>query len=458
MPLSLYSKTETVFLPDEYGGVKQGRLHIFLFGLPALMLALTFASCGEDRTYQYDEITRGNHRMVELMQAYYLWADEMNTDIDWKGYFGNGDTFFKKLITVKDDWSYCTIDSVVEDKFARGYFNHLNTYGMDFDVLADPTGATNRSFARVLYVASGSQADKAGLNRGDFISFIGQARISNSNVKNLVSGDTVNLTVNHLAYNVEEELLYWADTTEVVMGKSSYVEDYPYFVNEILDYRARRVAYLMITRLIPGPYETDSSSVKYRDDMDAIFAEYKAAGVNELIVDLRYCNHGEMEMAQRLASYIAAYRHDGEVFVTTMWRDDLSANNATYNYDISLTKGNALDLERVVFITGGYTTGAAEWMIHALQHTMGSDNVITVGEWTAGQNVMTAPIPTDFHMTLYPVVANVGDATGDNSYMKGLEPTFLNNEYEYVYMYEYGTFDEILFLDAIYILFNLGED
>jgi C-terminal processing protease CtpA/Prc len=441
-----------------YGGVKQGRLHHFTYCLSVLVLAMTFVSCGEDRTYQYDEITRGNHRIVELMQDYYLWADEMNTDIDWKGYFGNGDTFFKKLIAIKDDWSYCTIDSVVEDKFARGYFNHLNSYGMDFDVIADPTGATSRTFARVLFVATDSEADKAGITRGDFISFIGQARVSNSNVKYLVSGDTVNLTINHLAYDVEEELLYWEDTVDVVMGKSGHLEDYPYFVNEVFDFQSRRVAYLMDTRLIRGPYETDPSSVKYRDDMDSIFATYKALGVNELIVDLRFCNHGEMDMAQRLASYIAASKHNGEVFATTAWRDDLSANNTTNNYDLSLTNGNALELDRVVFITGGYTTGPAEWMIHSLQHTMGTGNVILIGEWTAGQNVMTVPVATDFHMTLYPVVANVGDATGDNDYPKGIEPTFLNNESSYVYLYEYGSLDEILLLDALYTLFNLGED
>ena len=379
---------------------------------------------------------------MELLQDYYLWPDELETDLDWKGYFGNGDTFFKKVISKTDPWSYCTIDSVVEDKFARGYFNHLNSYGMDFDVLTDPTGSTSRTFARVLYVASGSQADKAGLNRGDFISFIGQTRVSSSNVKNMVRGDTIQLTVNHLAYDAEEELLYWADTTEVVVGNSSYVEDYPFFVNEVFDYRSRRVAYLMVTRLIPGPYETDSSSVRYRNDMDAIFADYKSvgvnelaifadyksAGVNELIVDLRYCNHGEMDMAQRLASYIAAYNHDGEVLANSIWREDLSANNTSYKYDLSLTGGNALDLDRVVFITGPYTTGPAEWIIHGLQHTMGTDNVLTIGELTAGQNVLTTPIPTDFHMTLYPVVA----------YMSSL--------------------GEILLLDALYVLFELGEE
>ena len=122
------------------------------------------------------------------------------------------------------------------------------------------------------------------------------------------------------------------------------------------------------------------------------------------------------------------------------------------------TNGNALDLDRVVFITGGYTTGSAEWMIHSLQHTMGKENVILIGEWTAGQNVMTAPVATDFHMTLYPVVANVCDASGDNDYPKGIEPTFLNNESSYVYLYEYGSLDEILLLDALYTLFNLGEE
>ena len=70
-------------------------------GLTGLMV-----SCGEDRTYQYDELTKGNHSMVGILQESYLWVDQMKTDIDWKGYFGSGETFFKKLLYSKDSWSY----------------------------------------------------------------------------------------------------------------------------------------------------------------------------------------------------------------------------------------------------------------------------------------------------------------------------------------------------------------
>lgn len=422
-------------------------------GLTGLMV-----SCGEDRTYQYDELTKGNHSMVGILQESYLWADQMKTDIDWKGYFGSGETFFKKLLYSKDSWSYCTIDTVQADKFARGYFNHLNSYGMDFDVMTDPTGGTNRSYARVLYVATGSEADKAGVQRGDFISFINGNRVATSNASKMVSGDSITLTINHIEYNIEEELLYWADTTEVVLGKSSYVEDYPYFVTAAFNYQSRTIGYMMDTRLIAGPYEKDPQSVEYRDDMDSIFATFKSLGVNELIVDLRYCNRGEMSMVERLASYIAAYHHDGEAFLTSHWRDDLSSHNAEYNYDLSLTNGNALDLSRVTFITSRYTTGPAEWLIHGLQHTLGADNVHIIGLTTAGQNVMTSAVSTDFSMTLYPVVAYVGDATGDYDYSAGIAPTFEVDEASYVHMYNFGGFEEILFFDAVYSLFHSNQE
>ena len=414
-------------------------------------------SCGEDRTYQYDEITKGNRQIEELMGEYYLWTEQMNTDIGWKDYFGDGSKFFQKLLPNTDKWSYCTIDTIPQDKFERGYFNHLDTYGMDFDLMNDPTGTTTRQFARVLFVAFGSQADKAGLKRGDFISFVDGARVSSSTAKKLVSGDSLSLTVSHIDYNLEEELLFWADTTELKMGKSSYVENYPFYVNEVFDFLSRRVAYLMVTRLIEGPYETDPTSTKYLDDMDAIFAEYKAAGVNEFIVDLRYCNRGEIEMAQRLASYIAAYNHADEVFAKTIWRDDLSQNNMTYPYDLSLTHGNALDLDRVVFITSDYTRGVAEWLIRSLVCTMGADNIIIVGKQTAGQNVWTKGFPTEYSMTLYPAVAYVTDAEGEWDY-SSIVPTDYNDESTNVNMYEYGSLGEILLLKSLYDLFNLGEE
>ena len=434
--------------------MKVGWKHQFLLWLSVGMSAFLVASCGEDRTYQYEELTSGNRQMVEILRKNYLWADEIKTDFDWKGYFGSGDVFFKKLLSSQDRWSYCTIDTVKADMFERGYFNHYNSYGMDFDLIGDPTGATSRNYVRVLYVAQGSQAEKAGMKRGDFISYIGATRITNSNVRYIVNGDGISMTVNHLAYNAEEEQLYWADTTEVWMEKSAYVEDYPYFATKVFDFGISKIGYLMVTRLIAGPYEKDPASTLYRDDLDRYFSNFKSADIDHLIVDLRYCNHGEMEMAQRLASYVAAQKHDGEVWTTTRWREDLSQNNTEQCYDLALTNGHALDVNKVVFITGKYTTGAAEWLIQGLRHTLGSTNVITVGEKTAGQNVMTTPVATDFNMTLYPAVAYVGDAEGNHDYTALQTPTVSVKEMEYVYLNEYGTTEEILLQYALSALLN----
>ena len=125
-------------------------LFIFHFSL----FSILFVSCGEDRTHEYEEKTACDHWILSTMQENYLWGDSIKKDkLDWKDYFAKPGTFFSKLTAfapIADDYSWCEIDTLKEDYHVRGYFNHLDSYGIDFVVMTDPTGSTSRQFARVV--------------------------------------------------------------------------------------------------------------------------------------------------------------------------------------------------------------------------------------------------------------------------------------------------------------------
>jgi len=418
--------------------------HILIIAFSSLIF---FAACGEDRVYQYEELTANNKAILNLMEAYYLWADDIDTDLDWKEYFGDGDDFFDDLLVSNDDWSFATIDTVSSDPFARGHFNHLNSYGMDYSIITDPTNATSRYYMRVLMVEPGSPADDAGIKRNDYISHIDDSRVSSSS--SLESGTAKSITISHIEYDSIEEMLYWTDTTVVEMPASRYVEDYPFLNYSIINDESGKIAYIMVTRLTPGPIENDSLSTKYRDDMDKIFTSFKQQGATDLIVDLRYCNNGNIDMAQRLASYIAGDDSNGNKFITTFWNANNESNNSAVYFDTSLTNGNELNLSRVCFITSDYTTGAAEWMIHALQCELGESNVIIVGSQTSGQNVLTNAYETGYYVTINPAVAYVGDANGDYDYSDGIQPTETITESGFVYFYPFGDINENMVAAAI---------
>jgi C-terminal processing protease CtpA/Prc len=105
-------------------------------------------------------------------------------------------------------------------------------------------------------------------------------------------------------------------------------------------------------------------------------------------------------------------------------------------------------LGRVYVLTGDYTQGAAEWIIHSLQYSMGEDNVVVIGEKTAGQDVMTQGVGVKYHVHLFPVVAYVADGGGNHDFGK-ITPTIEIDEQDYISLGEYGTLDDILFNTAV---------
>lgn len=413
-------------------------------------------SCGEDRTYEYEEKTQHNQWIRTMMMDEYLWAEDIaEYEPAWKSYFAKPSEFVSQLAGKSghsDKWSYVEIDTLNADTHERGYFNHVESYGMDFLLMTDPTGQTTKQMLRVVTVYQGGPADRAGLLRGDFICTFNGNKLSSNNVSKLQKGVARTLEVRHLALN-EEVGFYWEDTVTVSLSASEYVEDVAYPVSTIVQADEKKVGYLMCTRLTAGPVEAAaaSKSSSYRNALDGIMAEMKSAGVTEMVLDLRLCNFGTLDMAQRLASYVVCPEALNGTFAKTFWNETYSANNQTIPYDTSVSN---LGLSRVYILTSSYTQGAAEWLIHALQHSMGEDNVILLGTATKGQNVMTQEVGSKFYVRLYPVVAYVADGAGDYNY-GSIQPTLEIDEFSFLSLDEYGSPDEALFNTALQHILGL---
>lgn len=430
----------------------------FLTHITFFFTLLLTVACGKDRTYEYEEKTQHNHWMQQMMLEQYLWADSL-TDFEpsWKDFFAEPDKFLATLTAKSqqgDKWSYVEIDTLADDSHPCGYFNHQNSYGMDFILMTDPTGQTTRQVLRVVTVYPGGPAERAGLRRNDYICSCNGYKLSSSNVKRLQSGAARQLEVRHVGVDEQEGSFYWADTTEVTLEASEYVEDVAFPVANVVEADGVTVGYVMCTRLVEYPIEQGSkrgSSPVYREAMDEAMQKMKSAGVEELVLDLRLCNFGTLEMAQRLASYVVNPNVRSGLFATTFWNEKCSANNVELPYDVSLDN---LGLSRLYILTSDRTQGAAEWLIHALRHSMGEENVITIGTATKGQNVMTEEVGDEYFVRLFPVVAYVGDGSGDYDY-GSIEPNYEVDEFSYLYLGDYGTLDEMLFFTAVQDMLGL---
>ena len=175
----------------------------FLTYIVAICGILMTFSCGEDRTWQYEEKTQHNHWMQDMMLDKYLWRDSLvNFEPEWKKFFGKPSEFLSTLTARSkqgDSWSYVEIDTLSEDSHKRGNYNHVNSYGFDFVLMNDPTGATTKQVFRVVTVYPGSPADRAGLVRNDFICSYNGNKLNSTNVSKLQSGVARSLEVRHIA-------------------------------------------------------------------------------------------------------------------------------------------------------------------------------------------------------------------------------------------------------------------
>ncbi len=429
-----------------------------IISLLTAAIILLSACKGEDRSHEYEELTAHSTWMLSVMQDHYLWGD-MLQEQNYKTYFQTGTKFFSTLtnsVSQKDSWSYCLVDSAITDPHTRGHFSHLDSYGIDYTIVTDPTKATSRSFARITYIVKDSPAYSIGLRRNSFISSIDGTKVTSSAASYLENGTSRQIEF-HTLDTLENGDYYWVDTVATTLPPSQHVIESAFPVAAITEQEGTKVAYLLATRLVPFPDESQTSGTQFQNDLDQKMQTILAAKPTEMILDLRLCNYGTIEMARRLASYIVPADRKDQTFLQTTWNSRYATNNTRYTYDSSLP---TLALNRIYTIMGNYTQGAAEWLIKALRQTLGADNVILVGVASKGQNVMTQFAASGYGHQLFPAVCYVTDASGDSS-QSSISPTNSVNENANTYwlsMHEYGNPEETLLRETLKLIFPQTED
>ena len=157
---------------------------------------------------------------------------------------------------------------------------------------------------------------------------------------------------------------------------------------------------LIVDRVLPGTstgylaYNSFSTPVGELQLADA-FKRFAAAGVTDLVVDLRYNGGGFIDIAAQLGYMVAGQaQSSGKVFETLFYNDKRSADNIRVGFESTITRffGNnarageplsALNLLRVFVLTTGSTCSASEAFVNALR---GIDvDVVLVGGTTCGK-------------------------------------------------------------------------
>ena len=150
---------------------------------------------------------------------------------------------------------------------------------------------------------------------------------------------------------------------------------------------------------------------------DSAFAQFRQAGVRDVVIDLRYNGGGLVSTSGRLASYVSASRTAGQTYSTLLYNDRHAGSNQTFNFG---NPANALGLSRVYLLTGQRTCSASEQLINALRPFV---QVITIGDTSCGKPVGFLPQDDGCGTTWSVVNFESVNSRNEGRYFQGFDAT-----------------------------------
>ncbi len=314
----------------------------------------------------------------------YLWYAEIDdqdpAEYDTPAYFDLMKTFELTATGAQKDNFHFTIPT--EEWLQRSQSGITFGYGMS---LAFIRSAPPRE-VRVRYVEPSSSASGAGVARGATLVAIdgepvldGDADTLNAGLSPANEDETHTFTILDLGANEER-------TIELTSGE---INIDPVQFERVLETDTGPVGYLFFTTHI-APAEAEL--------VDA-FESFEAAGVTDLVLDVRYNGGGFLDIANETAAMIAGPgQSSGRVFDRLQFSDKHPDINPvtgrlidaglfhTTTQGFSVSEGDplpALNLDRVFVLTSGRTCSASEAIINGLR---GIDvDVVLIGDTTCGK-------------------------------------------------------------------------
>ncbi|PHQ28876.1 S41 family peptidase [Leeuwenhoekiella nanhaiensis] len=361
-----------------------------------LVLALSW-SCANDRDDELGPVSflEIKNFIYDGMQLYYLYKPEVpelandffesrDARNDFLNSFDTPENFFYNgVVAPVDRFSFITDDY---RELERSFAGISKTSGIEYGLSLDRNDP-NFAFAWVRYVLPDTPASAAGVERGMlFNSINGERLTTTANADGTYSlsarsRELLNLDVFSIdlaEFDTNDDLQ--PTGVSIDLTQVEYTEN-PVFIAKTLTVNNRKIGYLMYNA--------------YRRNFDVqlnnAFAQFKADGIEDLVLDLRYNGGGSVETAIDLTSMITG-QFNGQVITKQRWNPEIQAflesddpESLIDRFDNTISNGNAinsLNLSRLFVIGTGSTASASELTIIGLEPYI---DVQTVGTTTVGK-------------------------------------------------------------------------
>lgn len=275
------------------------------------------------------------------------------------------------------------------DRFSRIYDNYFDlqnaqqgislSNGIEYNLYRVP-GTETEVFGAITLVLNNSVADNLGLQRGMIFRAVNNEPLSDDDIDDLndpIYQDSYILNFADYDNNNTPES---ADDTITLNGESvdlnkvAYTEN-PVHIAQVLNLPDVNVGYLM--------YNGFNSS--FDTALNDAFGEFSAAGVTELVIDLRYNGGGSVQTAAYLGSMVTG-QFTSQIYSKLFYNQNLSSNDKDFLFTNSIEGNgaiNSLNLSKVyVLTTNRRTASASELLINSLTPYI---DVVVIGENTVGK-------------------------------------------------------------------------
>ncbi|MDX1506979.1 MAG: S41 family peptidase [Woeseiaceae bacterium] len=334
--------------------------------------------------------------LLQAMRDWYLWNANLPADVDVNQFVSPEELLaFLTTFSPSDGMGnpvdrFSFIDSAAAD---QQFFGEGRYEGYGFVRVAVAPGDT-----RLARVFADSPAGRAGFERGQRI-----LELNGRTIAEIEAAEGVNAV---LATSPVNFLMRRPDDSEfsVSMGRDIVtIDPVPQF-RVIDDGMNPPVGYMeLVTFITPAEPEFETA-----------FAAFSAAGVNDVIIDVRWNGGGLLSTTELLADYLGGLVAQNLVFTNTEFNADrAAANNDTSFFNL---RGNSINLSRMVVVTNRGSASASELIANGLEPHV---DVTLVGDSTFGKPVGQVGLQYCDRI-LRPASFRLTNADGFGDYFDGL--------------------------------------
>jgi len=148
------------------------------------------------------------------------------------------------------------------------------------------------------------------------------------------------------------------------------------------------------------------------------FASFATAGVDEVVLDLRYNGGGLVSVGATVASYVTGAAKSGQAYARLLYNDRHQDENQTFSFQ---NPASAAGVSRVFVLVGPRTCSASEQVINGLRGV--GIEVVAIGDTTCGKPVGFLPEDDGCGTTYSVVNFESVNARNEGRYFDGFAPT-----------------------------------